>query len=78
MGIRDGKVIHHHFSKKMSSLEVVLGRSAMSMGSKLSILLHEGCRRVRNCSVELPWDMVRTQGPSGSGQNNTKMIIKSV
>ena len=38
MGIRDGKVIHHHFSKKMSSLEVVLGRSAMSMGSKLSIL----------------------------------------
>ena len=51
MGIRDVKIVRHHFSKKMSSLEVVLGRPAISMGSKLSILVQEGCGRVQNCSV---------------------------
>ena len=56
----DGKVIHHYFSKKMSSLKVVPGRSVMSMVSKLSILVQEGCRRVRNCSVELPWKIKLT------------------
>ena len=40
----------------MSSLEVVLKRSAMSMGSKMAILVQEGCRRIKNCSVQLEWE----------------------
>ena len=50
-------IIHHHFSKPMASLEVVLGRSAMSMGSKLTILTQEACRRVNNFSLALPWEL---------------------
>ena len=55
MDVVGGNIVHHHYAKKMSSLEVVLRRSTMSMGAKLSILVQEGCRRLRNCSIDLPW-----------------------
>ena len=55
MGVENGLVVHHHFTKSMASLEVVLSRSAMSLGSKLSILVQEGCRIIRNCSPDLQW-----------------------
>ena len=55
--VKDGRIIFHHFSKPMASLEVVLSRSSMSMGSKLSILTQEACRRVRNFSPALPWSL---------------------
>ena len=41
----------------MASLEVVLFRSSMSMGAKLSILTQEACRRIRNFSPALPWSL---------------------
>ena len=47
MGVVNGQVVFHHFSKKMSSLEVVLERSSMSMGAKMAILVEEGNRRLR-------------------------------
>ena len=56
MGVVNGQVVFHHFSKKMSSLEAVLKRSSMSMGAKMAILVQEGCKRLRNCSISLPWD----------------------
>ena len=40
----------------MASLEVVLERSSMSLGSKISILVQEGCRMMRNCSPQMDWD----------------------
>ena len=56
MGVVGGQIIHHHYTKSMASLEVVLERSAMSAGSKMSILVQEGCRILRNCSWDLPWE----------------------
>ena len=55
--IVNGQVVHHHYTKSMSSLEVVLNRSSMSLGSKMSILVQEGCRIVRNCSPDLQWEV---------------------
>ena len=42
----------------MASMEVILARSAMSLASKVNILVQEGGRRVRNCSPTLEWDSV--------------------
>ena len=54
MEIIDGKIIHRHFSKPMSSLEVTNAISAMSQSAKISILVQEGIRRARNTSKDLP------------------------
>ena len=56
MEVRNGRIIHYHYSKPMASLEVTNRRSAMSLSSKLSILVQEGIRRTRNMSKELPWE----------------------
>ena len=37
-------------------METILARSAMSMGSKIIILVAEGSRRLRSSSLELPWE----------------------
>ena len=55
--VRNGRILFHHFSKPMASLEVVLSRSNMSMSSKLSILTQEACRRLRNFSPSIPWEV---------------------
>ena len=55
--VRNGRILFHHFSKTMASLEVVLSRSNMSMSSKLSILTQEACRRLRNFSPSIPWEV---------------------
>ena len=59
--VKDGRILFHHFSKPMASLEVVLSRSNMSMSSKLSILTQEACRRLRNFSPSIPWDTKLTE-----------------
>ena len=42
----------------MASLELVLARSAMGIATtKINILVQEGNRRVRNCSMQLPWEV---------------------
>ena len=51
----NGTIIHHHYSKPMASVEVIMDRSAMSHSSKVSILTQEGSRRIKNCSLDLPW-----------------------
>ena len=40
----------------MASLEVILSISAMGMASKLDILTQEVSRRLRNCTIDLPWE----------------------
>ena len=52
--VKDGRILFHHYSKPMASLEVVLMKFSMSMSSKLSILTQEACRRIRNFSPSLP------------------------
>ena len=54
--ILEGKMVHYHYNKPMASLEVVLNKSSMSLGSKLDILTQEANRRIRNCSPSLPWN----------------------
>ena len=86
MGVVDGQIVHHHYAKPMASLEVVLKRSAMSMGSKLAILTQEGSRRIRNCSHSLPWEqkvkhinklMVQMKW-AGFGQNQREIVAKRI
>ena len=55
MAVSGGKLIFKHFTKAMASLEVALQRTAMSESSKLNILTNEGSRRLRNCSLDIPW-----------------------
>ena len=58
MWIESGRIYHSHYSKPMASKEVILERSAMSTSSKVNILVQEGARRLRNCSLDLSWDKV--------------------
>jgi hypothetical protein len=55
MWIENGMIQHGHYSKPMSSTEVVLARSAMSATTKRNILVQEGTRRLKNCHLSLPW-----------------------
>ena len=57
MAIVGGCIVHQHYSKPMASLELVLARLAMEMATKINILVQEGNRRVRNCSMQLPWEV---------------------
>ena len=56
MAVKDGKFLFKHFSKPMASVELTLERASMSMAAKLNIVTAEGCRRLRNCSLEIPWN----------------------
>ena len=49
--ILEGRIVHYHYNKPMSSLEVILRKSSMSLGSKLDIFTQEA-----NCSPSLPWN----------------------
>ena len=55
--VRNSRILFHHFSQPMAFLEVVLSRSNMSMSSKLSIQTQEACRRLRNFSPSIPWEV---------------------
>ena len=56
MKVESGRIVFRHYSKPMSSLEVVNSRSAMSTGSQISILVQEASRILRNCELSLPWN----------------------
>ena len=56
MAVEGNQIVHYHYSKPMSSLEVTMEKSAMSMSAKINILTQEGSRRLRNCSLQIPWD----------------------
>ena len=60
MAFIDGRIVFEHYTKPMASKETVLARSAMSMGNKINIIVAEGSRILRNCSLDLPWN-VRTK-----------------
>ena len=47
---------HGHYSKPMSSLELVMAKSSMNTSTKLSILVQEGSRGLRNHSLDPPWE----------------------
>ena len=53
MSIINSKITHHYYSKPMALLELVSARSAMSMASKINILVQNTSRRVRNYSIHL-------------------------
>ena len=54
--VSQGKINHRFYKKPMSSRMVFQARSAFSTQKKMSILLEEGQRRLRNCSPELDWE----------------------
>lgn len=51
-------VLHEFYSKDVASKCVVNARSAMSWRGKRTILTQEVLRILRNCSRELPWEVV--------------------
>ena len=53
--VHNGKILHSIYKKPMSSRLVVQARTAFSTQKKMSILLEEGQRRLRNCSPEICW-----------------------
>ena len=55
----EGLIQFEFYSKPMSSPYLLLQRSAVSRNTKRSTLFQEGMRRVRNCSLDLPWQVVR-------------------
>ena len=55
MRVSNGKFEFRHFSKPMASTEIVNSKSAMSLGSKINILVNEGNRRLRNCIPSMEW-----------------------
>jgi hypothetical protein len=55
MWVEDGQIRFSHYSKPMSSTEVVLARSAMAATMKRNILVQEGTRRLKNCHLSLTW-----------------------
>ena len=57
MAVVGGCIVHQHYSKPMASMELVLVRSAMGMVTKINILVQEGNRKMRNCSMQLPWEV---------------------
>ena len=58
MWMENGQIFHLHYSKLMASMEVLVARSAMSLASRIEILVQEGSRRVRNCSLTMPWEKI--------------------
>ena len=58
MWISNGNIILSHYLKPMPSMEVILHRSAMTMASKINILVQEGAHRVGNCYLNVPWSQV--------------------
>ena len=58
MWMEDGQILHSHYQKPMASMEVIQARSAMSLASKMDILVQEGSRRIRNCSLSTPWEEI--------------------
>ena len=55
MKVSNGLFTHRHYSKPMASIEIVNSKSAMSLGSKINILVNEGNRRLRNCDPDMEW-----------------------
>ena len=47
---------HQFYRKPMANTRMVLNSSALSSGSKRAILMEEAMRRLRNMSLDLPWD----------------------
>ena len=58
MWMEDGQILHSHYQKPMASMEVIQARSAMSLASKMDILVQEGSRRIRNCSLSILWEEI--------------------
>ena len=51
-------VMHEFYAKEVSSKSVVSAKSALSWGSKRTILTQEVLRILLNCSPKLPWEVV--------------------
>ena len=51
-------VMHEFYAKEVSSKSVVNAKSALSWGSKRTILTQEVLRILLNCSPKLPWEVV--------------------
>ena len=56
MWVEDGQIRHRHYSKPMSSREVILQRSSIPTSAKRDILVQEGCRRLRNSDMMTVWE----------------------
>ena len=56
--IEEGQIPHSYYQKPMASMQVLQAWSAMSLASKMDILVQEGSRRIRNCLPSTPWEEI--------------------
>ena len=59
VSVKDGKIVHDHFEKECASKLVIPYSSAHSRKMKMSVLVEEGLRRLRNTSRGLEWERSR-------------------
>ena len=50
------KILHTHYMKDVSSRFLIHARSAHPSNMKLNVLVNEGLRVLRNCSIHLGWE----------------------
>ena len=83
---KDGrlKILHSHYMKKMSSRLVLMSRSAHGNNTKRNVMVSEGCRILKNCSMYLSWvdvaakvsEFVRRMEYSGYGDEFRYEVVK--
>ena len=59
VSVQDDKIVHDHFEKECASKFVIPYSSAHSRKMKMSVLVEEGLRRLRNTSRGLEWERSR-------------------
>ena len=52
----ENRVWHQHYEKPVSTTKVLHSESALSWRTKRNVAVSESVRRLRNCSVDLPWE----------------------
>ena len=59
VSVEDGRVVHDHYEKPCASKFVIPFNSAHSRKMKMTVLVEEGLRRLRNTSRGLEWERSR-------------------
>ena len=59
LSVKDNRIIHEFFEKPCAAKQVIPFKSAHSRKMKMSVLVEEGLRRLRNNSRGMEWEISR-------------------
>lgn len=80
------KILHTHYMKDVSSRFLIHARSAHPSNMKINVLVNEGLRVLRNCSIHLGWEegkkhlqyFVQRMQYSGYNQDTRAKVIHKI